>query len=113
MTELIEYAGVLEQKLSDTNRLVLARHDRIPSRREWLAGVELPNIFEEFFGRKAGRSRNAGAPSGPTVRFIFAVMSEIDHPLKSETIVRAMTMYSHLRKGRAAVRKSRGQRWEK
>ena len=113
MTELIEYAGVLEQKLSDTNRLVRARYDRIPSRREWLAGVELPNIFEEFFGRKAGRSRNAGAPSGPTVRFILAVMSEIDHPPKSETIVRAMTMYSHLRKGRAAVRKSRGQRWEK
>ena len=106
--ELIEYAGVLEQKLSDTNRLVRARYDRIPSRREWLAGVELPNIFEEFFGRKAGRSRNAGAPSGPTVRFIVAVMSEIDHPPKSETIVRAMTMYSDLRKGRAAVRKSRG-----
>ena len=108
ISELIEYAGLLERRLSEFNALIRARHDRIPSPGEWLAGVELPNIFEEFFDRKAGRSRNNNAPSGPTVCFIIAVMREIGCPSKPETIVRAMTMYSDLRKGRAAVRKSRG-----
>ena len=107
MTELIEYAGVLEQKLSDTNRLVRARYNRIHLEESgWLAWSYL--IFLRSFSVERRGSRNAGAPSGPTVRFILAVMSEIDHPPKSETIVRAMTMYSDLRKGRAAVRKSRG-----
>jgi hypothetical protein len=81
-----------------------ASYNSRPSKRDWLVAVELPNIFEEFFNRKAGRSRSAGAPSGPTVRFIAAVMNEIDPPANSETIVRAMTMYSELRKARAAVR---------
>ena len=101
---LIEYTTWQEQRLIKSNAFVRARHGRIPSKRDWLAVVELPNIFEEFFNRKAGRSRSAGAPSGPTVRFIVAVMNEIDHPPNSETIVRAMTMYSELRKARAAVR---------
>ena len=101
---LIEYTTWQEQRLIKSNAFVRARHDRIPSKRDWLAAVELPNIFEEFFNRKAGRSRSAGAPSGPTVRFIAAVMNEIDPPANPETIVRAMTMYSEIRKGRAAVR---------
>jgi hypothetical protein len=102
--ELIYCATHFELELSKISAVVRPRYNRIPSAREWLAGVELPIIFEEFFNRKAGRSRIDGVPGGPTVHFIAAVMSEIDSPLKRETIVRAMTTYSELRKLRRPVR---------
>ena len=97
-----------EQTWNKPNEAICAQYDRIPSAGEWLAGVELPLIFEKCFSRSkpAGRSRNKnGDPSGPTVRFITAVMSEMDSPLKGETIVRAMTRFSELRKRRRAVRR--------
>ena len=71
---------------------------------EWLAGVELPLIFEECFGRKLGRSRDINGPGGPTVRFIAAVMFEMGSQMEGETIVRAMSRFSELRKRRQVVR---------
>jgi hypothetical protein len=109
---LIDFSAYLEQKLSKSNAYVRAKHDRVPSATDWLVGVELPNVFEEFFDRKAGRSRSDGAPSGPTVRFIVAAMKEMDGRPNSETIVRAMTKYSELRKLRRAVRQ-RAKHWAK
>jgi hypothetical protein len=92
------------QSWSESGKAICAQYDRPPSAGEWLAGVELPLIFEECFGRKAGRARTNNKPSGPTVRFITAVMSEMDTPLADETIVRAMTRFSELRKRRRVVR---------
>jgi hypothetical protein len=97
--QMIDLSGCCEHELKKSNKILRAKYDRIPSPREWLAGVELPNIFEEFFGRKAAHSR-----SGPTVRFITAVMNEVACPSNSETIIRAMTRYSKLRTLRRAVR---------
>ena len=49
-----------------------------PNAKEWLAGVELPCVFEEHFHRKPGRSRNKdGEPDGPCVRFIATTMLEL------------------------------------
>ena len=62
---------------------------RRPSRREWLAGVSLPLVFERHFVRRAVLSRNSdGKPSGPCVKFIGATLEELglsyepefDHP---------------------------------
>jgi hypothetical protein len=102
--QIIDCSVVWESGLNESNKNLRTKYDRIPSSREWLVGVELPNIFEEFFGRKAARSRNDGKPAGPTVRFISAVMDEIDCASNSETIIRAMTRYSKLRNLRRAVR---------
>jgi hypothetical protein len=86
--QLIDCSAYFERELSASNVNIRARYDGgVPSPSEWLAAVELPNIFEEFFNRKAGRSRRGGAPSGPTVHFIAAVMNEVDRPIKTETIV--------------------------
>jgi hypothetical protein len=47
-----------------------------PTVKEWLAGVELPCVFEEYFLRKPGSSRNlAGKAGGPCVRFIASTCS--------------------------------------
>jgi hypothetical protein len=70
------------------------------SPKEWLAGWRLPEIYERIFGRRSGRSRNLdGDPSGPCVRFIKAVMHELQIEYSEESIVRALT------KRRAATRK--------
>ena len=58
--------------------------DRRPSRREWLAGVSLPLVFERHFVRRAGRSRNMGKPSGPCVKFIEATLGELGLPYARE-----------------------------
>ena len=110
--QLIELSAYTERELSVSNEYIRRKYDRVPSSREWLIGVELPNIFEEFFKRKAGRSRGGGAPSGPTVNFIAAVMNEVDRPIAAETIVRAMTHYSELRRRRRSVRAARTH-WDK
>jgi hypothetical protein len=103
--DLIVRLSNIEELLTKSNVSIRARYDRIPSANEWLAGLELPLIFEDFFYRKPGRSRVNDKPSGPAVRFIAAVMREIDSPLAEETIVRAMTRFSELRKRRQVVRR--------
>jgi len=103
--ELIILATHVEQVLNESSVALRARYDRIPSANEWLAGIELPLIFEDFFYRNPGRSRVNDKPGGPTVRFIAAVMREIDSQLAEETIVRAMTRFSELRKRRQIVRR--------
>jgi len=103
--QLIVRVSNIEELLTKSNVAMRARYDRIPSANEWLAGLELPLIFEDFFYRKPGRSRVNDKPSGPAVRFIAAVMREIDSPLAEETIVRAMTRFSELRKHRQVVRR--------
>ena len=57
---------LVAQNWRDKTDLADKRH---PSELEWLAGVSLPLVYEQHFRRRAGRSRNAGEPSGPTVRF--------------------------------------------
>ena len=93
------------QSWSKSGRAACTQYDRSPSASEWLAGVELPLIFEECFGRKPGRARTNSTPGGPTVRFIAAVMLK-KSPLANETIVRAMTRFSELRKRRRVVRQN-------
>lgn len=92
------------QSWSEVAKTVSAQYERPPSADEWLAGVELPLVFEECFGRKAGRARTKDKPGGPTVRFISAVMSGINRSPSDETIVRAMTRFSELRKRRRVSR---------
>ena len=103
--QLIGSVSNIVQLLTRSNVAIRARYDRIPSANDWLAGIELPLIFEDFFYRKPGRSRVNDKPGGPAVRFIAAVMSEIGSPLAEETIVRAMTRFSEVRKRRQVVRR--------
>ena len=95
--QVIDCSVYYERTLTSSNNDLREKYDRIPSPTEWLVGVELPNIFEEFFAREARRSHNNGKPSGPTVRFIVAVMNEVACPCRPGTIIRAMTRYSKLR----------------
>ena len=88
----------------DLHEDVKRRYPRFPSPREWLAGVELPLIFEDCFHREARRSRSGKKPSGPTVQFVAAVMTEIAMPFTAESVVRAMTRLAELRNRRRAVR---------
>jgi hypothetical protein len=101
---LIVVTEKTSQSWGENGKAISARYGRPPSAGEWLVGVELPLIFEECFGRKSGRARTNDKPSGPTVRFIAAVMRELGSPPSDETIVRAMTRFSELRKSRRAVR---------
>jgi hypothetical protein len=80
---------------------------RIPTAVEWLAGVELPCIYEEFIDLAAGRSRanKSGKPSGPMVRFIAAVLNKAQLRAEDETIVRAFSRLSGVRKRRMALRR--------
>jgi hypothetical protein len=76
-----------------------------PTAVEWLAGVELPCIFEEHFHRKAGGSRNAeGRPDGPCVRFVESALRELGFQYSAESILRAMTGLRTLRLNRRLVR---------
>jgi hypothetical protein len=104
---IIAAAEAIAEVLGESHKEIRAKYDRrLPSANEWLAGVELPLIFEEFFHRRAGRSRSDGGPAGPTVRFVHAVMTEIGTPLAKESIVRAMTGLAEIRKRRRSVRKT-------
>jgi hypothetical protein len=99
-------AQAMDQTLTESDEHTTAEYSlRIPTANEWLAGVELPLVFEEFFHRKEGRSRTDGKPGGPTVRFVDAVMTEMGIPFSQESIVRAMTGLSEIRERRRAVRK--------
>jgi hypothetical protein len=99
-------AQAIDQTLAESDELTMSQYSmRIPTANEWLAGVELPLIFEEFFRRKEGRSRIDGQPAGPTVRFVGAVMTKIGISFAQESIVRAMTGLAELRERRRAVRK--------
>jgi hypothetical protein len=104
ISRLVVVSDEISQNWSKDAKIIAARYKRPPSPREWLAGVELPLIFEECFGRKASLARTGDVPSGPTVRFISAAMSEMDRPPADETIVRAMTRFSEIRKRRRVVR---------
>jgi hypothetical protein len=96
-------AEAVEQTLGESDQRIVSKYSpRIPTASEWLAGVELPLVFEKFFRRKEGRSRSGGKPSGPTVRFVNAVMTEVDTPFSEESIVRAMTRLDEIRDRRRA-----------
>jgi hypothetical protein len=58
---------------------------------EWLAGHHLPHVYEELFGRPAGRSWKHNEPSGPCVHFIHAAMKEMGLRYSGKSIIRAMT----------------------
>jgi hypothetical protein len=59
---------------------------------EWLAGWQLPDIYERIFDRRSGRSRTkAGDPVGPCVRFIETAMAQLRIKYSRESIVRAIT----------------------
>lgn len=77
-----------------------------PTHAEWLAGVELPCIFEEHFKRPAGKSRNNDKPAGPCVRFIETSMTEMGMKYSGESIMRAMTKYRLLRPLRRDIRRT-------
>ena len=78
-----------------------------PNAKEWLAGVELPCVFEEHFHRKPGRSRNKdGEADGPCVRFIATTMLELGKQYSAESIPRVMTRLRALRDRRRLVRQS-------
>jgi len=76
-----------------------------PTPVEWLAGVELPCIFEEHFHRNPGGSRTAaGRPDGPCVRFVVSTLRELGFQYSAESILRAMTRLRTLRRHRRQVR---------
>jgi hypothetical protein len=63
---------------------------------EWLVGARLPELFEKYFNRHAGRSRNAdnSLRSTPCIRFIqacVAAMAPAVKPCSAGTIARNMT----------------------
>jgi hypothetical protein len=77
-----------------------------PTTNEWLAGAELPCVFEEHFCRKPGASRNKAHKKGdgPCVRFIEATMLELGKPCSTASILRAMTRLRALRENRRLSR---------
>jgi hypothetical protein len=78
-----------------------------PSANEWLAGVELPCVFQEHFHREPGGSRNkARKVGGPCVRFIEATMRELGKSYDPASILRAMTSLRALRATRSLVRQN-------
>jgi hypothetical protein len=81
-----------------------------PTTNEWLAGAELPCVFEEYFCRKPGASRNKAHKKGggPCVRFIEATMLELGRPYSTASILRAMTRLRALRESRRLSRIKRG-----
>ena len=77
-----------------------------PNANEWLAGVELPCVFEEHFHKEPGGSRNKTRKKGggPCVRFIEATMRELAKPYSTASILRAMTRLRVLRGVRSRAR---------
>ena len=77
-----------------------------PTAKEWLAGAELPCVFEEHFRRKPGGSRNKTHKKGggPCVRFIEATMRELGMRYSPASILRTMTRLRDLRDRRRLVR---------
>jgi hypothetical protein len=63
-----------------------------PNANVWLAGAELPYVFEEHFCRKPGASRSKAHKKGggPCVRFIEATMLELGRPYSTASILRAV-----------------------
>jgi hypothetical protein len=96
----IATAYFIEQRLN-LSEDIRKRYRRFPTPSEWVAGIELPLIFEEFFHRTEARSR-----SGPTVRFVSAIMAEIGTPFAEASIIRAMTRLTEARNARRAIRKT-------
>jgi hypothetical protein len=94
----------IKRTLDDSENDTTANYRRVPTGTEWLAGVELPCIYEEYFERDAAVSRNAGRPNGPCVRFLKAILAEMKLPFADESIVRAMTRFAELREGRRVAR---------
>jgi hypothetical protein len=103
VSRLIVNVEALEQVLSDGKPSQWGN----PSANEWLAGVELPCVFEEHFHREPGGSRNkAGKVGGPCVRFIEATMRELGRPYDPASILRAMTRLRALQASRSLVRQN-------
>ncbi len=105
LERLVTAAKLISEKLASSGIARGATKKRIPSATEWLAGVELPLIFEENFDRAAGRARNNGKPAGPTKRFIAAVFRELGVHVEDETVMRAISRLSELKEQRRAIRR--------
>ena len=101
---LIAHVEALEQGLSDGKPSQWGN----PTANEWLAGAELPCVFEEHFHRKPGGSRNKTRKQGggPCVRFIEATMREWGKPYEPASILRAMTRLRALQTRRSLVRQN-------
>jgi hypothetical protein len=90
--------------------IVKKRVPRIPTAVEWLAGVELPCIYEEFFdpskrGPGGWRSKNRGLELGPKGLFINAVLSKFGMKYRADSIHKAWTSCTELRNRRRAARR--------
>ena len=65
---------------------------------EQFVGIDLAEVFEAFFSKRAGRSRNTmQEPKGPYLRFVTACLDELrirgpKGPYRPETIVRAISV---------------------
>jgi hypothetical protein len=104
VSRLIVNVEALEQVISDGKPSQWGN----PNANEWLAGVELPCVFEEHFHRKPGGSRNeARKAGGPCVRFIEATMRELGKPYDPASVLRAMTRLRALQASRSLVRQTR------
>jgi hypothetical protein len=63
---------------------------------EWLVGQYLPHLFQEHFGRRAGRSRGTHGLGGPYMRFAKQVLIELgitnhDRAYSDESISKALS----------------------
>jgi hypothetical protein len=62
---------------------------------EWLAGAELPTIFEQRFSLPASFDRdNAEQPVGPLIDFVAAVFDELGLEYSRNSIARAVTRFN-------------------
>jgi hypothetical protein len=64
----------------------------IPQLNQFLGG-DLAEVYEKYFGKKAGRSRAPDShdlPSGPYVRFAIAVMEELGQEVSAHTVEAAL-----------------------
>ena len=65
-----------------------ARLEMSGSALKWLIGKLIPDVYEQHFDAKAGRSRQAsGAPTGPYFRFVRQVLDEAEIRCSDETIL--------------------------
>ena len=62
---------------------------------EWLAGAELPTIFEQRFSLPASFGRDdAEQPTGPLIDFVAAVLGELGLEYSRKSIARAVTRFN-------------------
>jgi hypothetical protein len=83
------------------------RHQRVINAKEWLAGVELPCIYEEFSGR--GLPVGYSAPP-EMIDFVKAVMKEFDLRYSVSSIETAIRILREKRRERSRARAGKNAR---